>query len=75
MPTHFYKIVVVADDEEGFKSIAFVIPNDAFTAPYHPEQYRQSIEWIEAHTGLNFMPKLSAALREKLESQVSDMWP
>jgi endonuclease G len=74
VPTHFYKIVVVKDNDQ-WKSIAFVIPNQEFKSPYHPENYRQSIEWIEQHTGIKFMPDLSAQQRAQLEPQVSEMWP
>ena len=77
VPTHFYKIVIVKDTGAGdWKSIAFVMPNvKTYKSPYHLEQYIQSVAWIEEHTGLNFMPDLSAAQRAQLEQNKSPMWP
>lgn len=74
VPTHFYKIIVVPQGE-SWKSIAFVVPNQDFKKPYIHEPYLTSVEWIEQHTGLNFMPDLSAAQRLKLETHTSAMWP
>ncbi len=75
VPTHFYKIVVVKSGDT-WKSIAFVMPNQDFKAPYHPEDYRTTIDWIEKRTGIQFMPNLSAAMSAQLKPpQKSDMWP
>jgi len=74
VPTHFYKIIVV-EDSGKLKAIAFVLPNQKYSPPYHLEQYIQSIDWVEKHTGLNFMPKLTAAQRTQLEQNASPMWP
>ena len=74
VPTHFYKIVVVKDGDE-FKSIAFVMPNTKYAPPYHLEQYIKSVAWVEEHTGLNFMPQLTAAQKHQLEDNASPMWP
>ena len=74
IPTHFYKIVVVKDGGK-WKSIAFVMPNvSTYQSPYHLEQYIQSVRWIEQHTGLNFMPALTAQQSQTLEAQPSPMW-
>jgi endonuclease G, mitochondrial len=74
VPTHFYKIVIVKVDTH-WKSIAFVMPNvSTYKSPYHLEQYLQSIQWIEQHTGLNFMPALTAQQSQDLEAQPSPMW-
>lgn len=74
VPTHFYKIVIVRDGA-SWKSIAFVFPNvSTYKSPYHIEQYLQSIAWIEAHTGLNFMPDLTSQQKLNLESHVATMW-
>lgn len=75
VPTHFYKIVVVKDGAT-YKSIAFVMPNVAtYKPPFHLEQYIQSVDWIEDHTGLTFMPALTAAQRIALKKNKSAMWP
>ncbi len=74
VPTHFYKIVIVKDHDD-WKCIAFVMPNIAnYKSPYHLEQYIQSVEWIEVHTGLTFMPDLTAAQRIQLKHNKSPMW-
>ena len=77
VPTHFYKIVIVKDKATGdWKSIAFVMPNvKTYKSPYHLEQYIQSVDWIELHTGLTFMPDLTAAQRIQLKKNKSPMWP
>jgi endonuclease G len=74
VPTDFYKIIVVEDGGE-LKAIAFVLPNKSFSPPYHLEKYIVSIKWIEQHTGLDFMPDLPAAQRQKLKNTASAMWP
>ena len=75
VPTHFYKIIIVKDGGD-WKSIAFVMPNvSTFKSPYHLEQYIQSVEWVEDHTGLTFMPDLTAAQRIQLTKSKSAMWP
>lgn len=75
VPTHFYKIVVVKDGS-SYKSIAFVMPNiTTYKPPYHLEQYIQSVSWVEDHTGLTFMPNLTAAQRIALKTNKSAMWP
>ena len=75
VPTHFYKLIVVKNGS-GWKSIALVMPNiSKYSAPYHLEQYIQSISWVEDHTGLTFMPNLTAAQRVALKSSKSAMWP
>lgn len=74
VPTHFYKIVIVKDHGE-FKSIAFVMPNvKTYKSPYHLEQYIQSVDWIEKHTALRFMPDLTAAQAVQLKNSKSPMW-
>jgi len=74
VPTHFYKIVIVKDGS-AWKSIAFVLPNvSTYKSPYHLEQYIQSVAWIEQHTGLNFMPDLTAQQTQDLEAHASPMW-
>ncbi|HEY6926214.1 MAG TPA: DNA/RNA non-specific endonuclease, partial [Steroidobacteraceae bacterium] len=74
VPTAFYKIVIV---EKGgaWKSIAFVLPNQDYKPPYDLEPYVTSVQWIEQHTGINFMPDLSPQEHETLETHVSTIWP
>ena len=52
------------------------MPNvKTYKSPYHLEQYIQSVDWIELHTGLTFMPDLTAAQRIQLKKNKSPMWP
>jgi endonuclease G len=69
VPTHFYKIVVGQTADQKFKSVAFVLKNQAFPNGTTFEMFVKSIDWIEERAGLNFMPKLDEAMEKLLESQ------
>jgi endonuclease G, mitochondrial len=73
VPPYFYKIILV-QDHSVWKSIAFVLPNTNFSRPYHLEQYRTSIDWIESRTGIVFMPEAKANLQAAIKHDVSAMW-
>ena len=76
VPTHFYKIVLARDHNDGqWRAIAFVLPNTDYTRPYLPENYRTTMQWIENHTGIRFIPEAEAGERRRLESEISQMWP
>jgi endonuclease G len=68
IPTHFYKIVITFDHETP-RCVAFVLENKKYphTAHYDFRPYVKSVSWIEARTGLNFMPNLPANLEKRLE--------
>ena len=74
VPVYFYKIIVV-QDQSVWKAIAFVLPNTDFKRPYRLESYITSIDWIEEHTGVEFMPKISVREQRELKAAVSPMWP
>ena len=74
VPLYFYKIILVRDGS-AWKAIAFVLPNTDFKRPFHLEPYITSVEWIESHTGITFMPRMRGQERRALVSTVSDMWP
>ncbi len=74
VPLSFYKIIVV-QDRSVWKVIAFVVPNTDFKRPYRLESYITSIDLIEKHTGLEFMPRVSARDRHEWKIAVSPMWP
>jgi endonuclease G, mitochondrial len=67
VPTHFYKIILGKTSSGGFKTVAFVLPNEKHKGPEDFTVFIQSIDWIEEHTGLDFMPKLTSAQEEELE--------
>jgi endonuclease G len=72
-PEAFYKIILV-QDHEHWKAIAFVMPNTDYERPYKLEPYIQSIEWIEHQTGIEFMPSMPEPERKSLISSQSTLW-
>jgi endonuclease G len=68
VPTHFYKIVVDANDPNNPAALAFLLPNQSLSGQ-HYNQYLRSIDEIEAATGLDFLSALPAAVQQNLESQ------
>jgi endonuclease G len=80
VPTHFYKIVVAQNDESEWESIAFVFENRRYDREregnYDFRPFVRSIDWIEARTGIDFLPHLSAneTLETKLEAKSSKLW-
>ncbi|MCC6491129.1 MAG: DNA/RNA non-specific endonuclease [Candidatus Hydrogenedentes bacterium] len=82
VPTHFYKIVVAKDESGQWRAIAFVLDNKRYPKKADRacnfEPYIRSIDWVEEHTGLNFMPDLDVedtALEKALEREASAVWP
>lgn len=82
VPTHFYKIVVAQGDSGQWRAIAFVLDNKRHPNQPDPEcdfePYIRSIDWVEEHTGLNFMPDLDIddpELEAALEKEESAVWP
>jgi endonuclease G len=73
VPLFFYNIILLADHSE-WKSIAFVLPNSDFKVPYHLDEFITSIDWIEHHTGISFMPNADRAVRKATKGVVSAMW-
>ncbi len=74
VPTHFYKIAVAKDAQGKWQAIAFVMENKVFTSPFHFEQFIVPIDWIEQHTGIDFMPELEPREEKRLERQPSPIW-
>lgn len=62
IPTAFYKIIY---DEKKQTMIGFVMPNQRITAPL--KNYIQSVDFIEATTGIDFFPQLEDDLESSLE--------
>lgn len=73
VPTHFYKIVV-AESAGGTEAIAFVYENRAYPNTESIAAHVVAIDWIEARTGLDFLPDLDAATQVALESAPAGLW-
>lgn len=73
VPTHFYKIVV-AQKAGRRQAIAFVFENRKHASPHDWPSFIRAIDWIEARTGLDFMPDLDPVEQQRLESQPALMW-
>lgn len=74
VPTHFYKIVVAKNASGRWGAIAFVLENRGYTKPYEFEDDIVSIDWLEEHTDLNFMPDLDPDQEHELEASPGAMW-
>jgi endonuclease G len=73
--THFYKIIVARNPvTKKDEAIAFVVKNEKPAKPYDLSDFITSIDWIEEHTAINFMPQLSPAEEARLERAPAKMW-
>lgn len=68
VPTHFYKIVITFDGDTP-RCVAFVLENRKYphALRYDFRTYVKTVDWIEARTGLNFMPELAPNQEKALE--------
>lgn len=72
VPTHFYKIIVVEDDDGAMRAMAFVLENRRHSGEDF-EDFVVPIDDIEAAAGLDFLPRLPAADQARLESSVGEL--
>ncbi len=73
VPTHFYKIAI--QNRGGtWRSIAFVLENRDHERSERIEDFRQSVDWIEERTGIDFFPELDAQRIEELEEVIAPFW-
>jgi len=83
IPTHLYKIILSKSDAGKWEALAVVMKNEKYSAHgdagWDFTPYLKSIDWIEARTGINFMPQLDKQdpnLEKQLEAQpAADLWP
>jgi len=68
VPTHFYKIIVDANNMERIEALAFLLPNERLSGRHYRE-FLTTIDEIEKATGLNFLSALPVATQNPLESQ------
>ena len=73
VPTHFYKIVLQWRDG-AWRAIGFVMENQDPGPAVNLADCRQSIRWIEDHTGINFFDQLDQAEQDALEMSIPEMW-
>jgi endonuclease G len=67
VPTHFYKIV--AFHEAGrWRTVAFVVEHRPYPKGTALDETITTVDWIEARTGLDFLPQLSAEDAAAIES-------
>lgn len=72
VPTYYYKVLLDYQEPE-IKAIAFLLPNRATTEP--PEAFVESVDNVEAYTGLDFFPALPDDLEALLEAKVRpELW-
>lgn len=74
VPTHFYKIVASQQADESWRAVAFVMENRAYRKPYDFAEFIRSIEWVEARTGLDFLPDLGPVEGPELESEPGELF-
>ena len=75
VPTHFFKMVAARwRSDSQLHVIAFVMTNAAQPKPYDFASDIVSVQWVEQHTGLKFLPQLSEAERERLEQATPPLW-
>ncbi|MEM9830022.1 MAG: DNA/RNA non-specific endonuclease [Bacteroidota bacterium] len=68
VPDYYYKVLLDYQQPE-IKAIGFLIPNKGTSEP--PRAFTESIENIEAYTGVDFFPELPDEVEEKLESSIN----
>ena len=74
VPTHFYKIVASKDSAGRWEAIAFVMENHGYPRPFDFTGFERSIDWVEAHAGIDFMPDLDAGEEPRVEGSVPALW-
>jgi len=60
VPTHLFKIVVAEKQGIVGKPLlgVFVVPNAAISSDRQLREYKVDLEFVESHTGLQFLPLL-----------------
>jgi endonuclease G, mitochondrial len=74
VPTHFFKIVVAKGQGGRWEAIGFVLENRAYERPFDFSQFIRSIDWIEEHAGVDFMPDLDPMEEGRVEGSQPALW-
>ena len=67
IPTHFFKIIVDANNKDNITALAFLMPNKDLRG-HDLSEFLISIDNIQKLTGLDFLSALPADQQEKIES-------
>ena len=74
VPSHFYKIIVDANDPDDISVLAFMLPNESLTGRQYTE-FLTSVDEIEILTGLDFLRNLPDQVEIEVESTVAaEVW-
>ncbi|MGB3586200.1 MAG: DNA/RNA non-specific endonuclease, partial [Tunicatimonas sp.] len=68
VPDYYYKVLLDYREPE-IKAIGFLLPNENTSKP--PQAFVESIDNVEAYTGIDFFPELPDELEAELESRSS----
>ncbi len=71
VPTHFFKIVIDAKNQNDVEALAFLLPNKDLRGHAYGE-YLVSIDEIEQMTGLDFLSSLPKDVQDKVESKKAE---
>ena len=70
VPTHFYKIVVDANNANEVNVLAFLLPNESQTGRNYRE-FLTSVDEIERLNGLDFLEKLPDQIENEIEASIA----
>ena len=62
------------DSAGRWDAIAFVMENHGYPRPFDFSVFERSVDWIEAHAGLDFMPDLDSAEEPRVEGTTPALW-
>jgi endonuclease G len=68
VPTHFYKIVIDANNQNDIRTLAFLMPNEDLSG-HKIGEYLVSVDELENLTGLDFLSALPLTTQEAVESK------
>ncbi len=71
VPTHFFKIIVDANNKNNVETIAFLMPNSDLSGQKYG-QYIVSIDEIEDLTGLDFLTFLPVEIQNDVEAKKTE---
>lgn len=74
VPVALYKILLAVDEQGRPQVLAFVANNGSYASPYALSALRESVDVIEARTGLDFFPELPVPLEATVEGRVGTWW-
>lgn len=76
VPTHYYKALLFRKSN-NFKAIGYLMPHDAGIANQNCDNYKMTIDELEAQTGIDFFPNLKKLIGESAAEAIEgtiDNW-